>query len=88
MLNWFKKNGNGQSRKNGKSEVQMADIDGNPLSIGDWVQSLRYDLGVCKIVTGKIGFDYESVETGDRVSYVKMIDAATSFQKVRKIVKK
>ncbi len=88
MFNFFKKNGNGKPKSNGTDAVQMADIDGTPLAIGDWVQSLRYDLGVCKIVSADIGFDYESVETGDRVSFVKMIDAATSYQKVKKIVRK
>lgn len=63
----------------------MRDIDGLPLSSGDFVESLRYEMGVCKIVPAQTGFDYESVETGDRVSYLKMVDAATSYQKVRRI---
>ena len=63
----------------------MLDIDGAPLSAGDFVQSLRYEMGVCKVLPAEIGFDYESVETGERVSYLKMVDAATSYQKVRRI---
>ena len=31
------------------------------------------------------GFEYKSVKTGQIVSFAKMIDAATSFQKVRKL---
>lgn len=63
----------------------MADINGVPLSEGDIVESLRYGLGKCRIIASENGFDYESLETGEVVSYARMIDAATSFQKVKKV---
>jgi len=90
MFNFFRKNSNGQhkssDKKNAKKDaIQMADIDGQPLAVGDKVESLRYDLGICEVVEGEIGFDYVSVETGERVSFTRMVDAATSYQKVRKI---
>lgn len=85
MFKWFNKNSNGQNGSGKSKSVQMADIDGQPLAVGDKVESLRYDLGICEIVEAEMGYDYISVETGKRVNYSRMIDAATSFQKVRKI---
>ncbi|MEZ4775971.1 MAG: hypothetical protein R3D00_22525 [Bacteroidia bacterium] len=82
MFKFFKRNSNGDSQK---PTLQFVDINGVPLAPGDKVESLRYDLGQCIIVRGETGYDYESLETGERVSYLKMVDAATSFQKVRKI---
>ena len=81
MFKFFKRNPNGKAKSNGqqkKSSIQFVDIDGQPLAEGDRVQSLRYDLGECVIVAVEKGYDYESVETGERVSYLRMIDAATS----------
>ena len=52
---------------------------------GDLVDCLRYDMGKCKLILEGTEWFYESVETGERVSYVKMIDAITTKQKVRKI---
>ncbi len=66
-------------------ELKFADIDGNPLQEGDTVQSLRYDLGRCRLVRTDAGMTYESLDNGGKVSWVKMIDAATKNQKVRKI---
>ncbi|WNJ19398.1 hypothetical protein [Pontibacter sp. G13] len=83
MLKWFKRNSNGNGTA--KSSVQFADLDGIPLAAGDTVECLRYDLGICKIHQTENGYEYESVSSGDRVSYLRMIDAATSFQKVRKL---
>lgn len=82
MFKFFRRNSNGDSKK---PALQFVDINGVPLSVGDKVESLRYDLGQCVIVPAETGYDYESLETGQRVSYLKMVDAATSFQKVRKI---
>jgi hypothetical protein len=83
MFKWFKKsNANGRSQKKGP---QMKDLDGNPLAPGDRVASLRYDLGECEIIEEAEGLAYRSLETGKTVSYIRMIDAATTFQKVRKI---
>ena len=64
----------------------MLDLDDNPLTAGDEVISLRYELGKCLIVQTEDGLEYESVETGERVSWVRMIDAATERQKVRKVI--
>jgi hypothetical protein len=68
-----------------KEELKMADLNGEPLSAGDMVESLRYDLGVCLIVEDEIGLVYESLENNKQVSWVKMVDATSKFQKVRKI---
>jgi hypothetical protein len=78
MSGLFKK-----TKKSG-GEVRFADIDGIPLKEGDIVQSLRYDLGRCRIVKTDTGLAYESLENGEQVSWAKMIDAATKNQKVRK----
>ena len=82
MLNFFKRKKNNKQPSN---PVQMVDLEGKPLKAGDIVESLRYEMGTCKIVEGEKGLEYESMETGKKVHFVKMIDAATSFQKVRKI---
>ncbi|UCG26887.1 MAG: hypothetical protein JSV24_07865, partial [Bacteroidales bacterium] len=57
----------------------------NPLKEGDIVESLRYEMGRCKILVTEEGYIYESLDTGKRVSWAKMIDATTENQKVRKI---
>jgi len=64
---------------------QMADLDENPLQDGDVVEVLRYDLGKCRLIQGEHGFEYESLTTGERVSWLRMIDAATQLQKVKKV---
>jgi hypothetical protein len=46
---------------------------------------MRYEMGECILLEGENGYEYESVKTKQKVSYAKMIDAATSFQKVRKL---
>jgi hypothetical protein len=71
--------------KKKKKDKQLLDYDGKPLKVGDKVQSLRYDLGECVLVEGERGIEYESIETGKRVSFAFMIDAHTENQKVRKI---
>jgi len=55
------------------------------LNVGDKVESLRYDLGVCTLIESENGFEYESESTGQKVSYTKMIDAVTTHQKVKKL---
>ena len=80
MFGLLKKN-----RKNNKSKIQLVDLNANPLSEGDVVLSLRYELGKCMIKTGENGFEYESIETGKRVNWTLMIDAATERQKVEKL---
>ena len=68
-----------------KKPIQLNDLNGNPLFEGDKVESLRYELGICKLIKSENGFEYESESTGQKVSYAKMIDAATTFQKVKKL---
>lgn len=68
-----------------KSNVQFVDLNGNSLSEGDRVLSLRYELGECVIKNGDNGFEYESVENKKRVNWALMIDAATERQKVEKL---
>ncbi|MCB2196548.1 MAG: hypothetical protein KQH79_11860 [Bacteroidetes bacterium] len=75
-LNIFKKK---------KKKRQLQDIDGNPLQVGDKVDCMRYEMGESMLLEGENGYEYESIKTKQKVSYAKMIDAATSFQKVRKI---
>ena len=83
MFNFFKKRKN--HKQDTKSSIKMVDLEGTPLQVGDLVMSMRYDLGKCRIVEGEKGMEYESIETGERIHYARMIDAATSFQKVKKI---
>ena len=71
--------------KKKKRKKQLQDLHGNPLLIGDKVECLRYAMGESILIEGENGYEYESVNTGQKVSYAKMIDAATSFQKVRKL---
>jgi hypothetical protein len=71
--------------KKKKSRLKFYDFDGQPLKEGDMVMSLRYDLGECRIIMTESGFAYESIKTGEKVSYAKMIDAGTGYQKVRKL---
>ena len=79
MFKLFKKN------SEDKSELNFADLDGVPLKEGDIVISLRYDLGKCKIIKTKKGIEYESLENGQLVHWLRMVDAATKNQKVRKV---
>lgn len=76
MFNLFKKK---------KRKIPLKDLNGNPLSAGDKVESLRYELGICTLIESENGFEYQSESTGQKVSYAKMIDAATTFQKVKKL---
>ncbi|MBU8893319.1 MAG: hypothetical protein KOO66_11105 [Bacteroidales bacterium] len=71
--------------KKKKKRKQLQDLNGAPLFPGDKVDCLRYEMGESILVEEENGFEYESVKTGQKVSYAKMIDAATSFQKVRKL---
>jgi len=71
--------------KKKKRNKQLQDLSGAPLFTGDKVDCLRYEMGESVLLEGENGFEYESIKTGQKVSYAKMIDAATSFQKVRKL---
>jgi hypothetical protein len=72
-------------KRSGRSKLQFVDLEGQPLKDGDTVMSLRYDLGECRIIKTDQGMVYESLASGQQISYVKMIDAATGYQKVRKL---
>ena len=64
---------------------QLADLDDNPLKVGDIVTSFRYDLGKCRIIEEDGIFMYQSLDSDKKVSWLKMIDASTDRQKVRKV---
>ena len=64
---------------------QLLDLEGNPIAEGDLVNALRYDLGRCKVLLEGRQYFYESELSGEKVSYVRMIDASTENQKVKKI---
>lgn len=81
MFGLFKK-----KKRNNASKVQLIDINGEPLSIGDKVFSYRYELGNCLIIDGENGLEYESIESKQRKNWTLMIDAATERQKVKKII--
>lgn len=68
-----------------KLPPQLFDIDGNPISEGDEVVAQRYELGKCKVELEGLQFFYVSKESGQKVSYVKMIDAITGHQKVKMV---
>ena len=70
--------------KKKKRAVTLFDLDGNELDDGDIVLSLRYEMGECKLVRTENGFEYQSIEGDTKMSWLKMIDAATERQKVRK----
>lgn len=80
MFGWFKKN-----KKEAKHQPVLADLNQQPLKEGDIVQSLRYDLGKCRVIYAEKGLTYESMETGKQVSWHLMVDAATDLQKVKKL---
>ena len=63
---------------------QLVDIDGTPIMEGDEVMAHRYDLGRCNVVLEGLQYFYVSKASGQKVSYVKMIDAITGNQKVKK----
>ena len=72
-------------RRKPKSKIQFVDFEGQPLKEGDIVMSMRYDMGESKIIKTEEGLAYESLSSGQVVGYAKMIDAASGYQKVRKL---
>lgn len=78
MLSLFKK-----SKK--KKIPQLFDLDNSPLEEGDIVEALRYDLGTCQVVIANTQYYYQPSEGGEPISWLKMIDASTDRQKVRKV---
>lgn len=65
-----------------KQPPKLLDLNGNPIVEGSIVTSLRYDLGDCKVELEGLDYFYVSIEKGERVSYVRMVDAITENQKV------
>ena len=63
----------------------LSDLNQQPLSVGDMVESLRYDLGICRVVSTDKGLAYQSVDDGRIVGWHLMVDASTDLQKVKKI---
>ncbi|MFA8342934.1 MAG: hypothetical protein ACEPO8_08170 [Rhodothermaceae bacterium] len=82
MLKFFKKN------KKKEKTIQLLDINGNPIEPGDEVEAQRYELGKSKLIVVEGQFHYESLETGKKVHWAKMIDAVTQRQKVKKSANK
>ena len=81
MLGFFKKD------KNKKPSLpDLVDLKNNTILEGDRVTALRYDLGTCKLIVVDDKYLYESEDSGEQVSWLKMIDASTDRQKVEKIV--
>lgn len=68
-----------------KAPPELLDVDGNIINENDIVESLRYDMGKCRVELEGLQYFYVSIETGQKVSYVKMIDAITEQQKVKKV---
>ena len=78
MLKFFKK------KPKEKQPPEIQDIDGVPIMAGDVVECHRYELGRSKVELEGVQYFYVSEATGQKVSYVKMIDAITGNQKVKK----
>lgn len=83
LLDFFRKD-SGKDKSVAAKPPLMADLGHNPLEEGDTVMSLRYDLGRCRVARTDTGYEYVS-ETGQRVSWLRMVDAATQLQKVKKL---
>ena len=63
---------------------QLLDLNSEPLQEGDIVEALRYELGKCRLLLVNEEYIYESLDSGKQVSWLKMIDASTDNQKVKK----
>lgn len=79
MFNFFKK------KKKAPKKPPLVDLNQLPLAEGYMVDCLRYEMGLSKVILTEDGIEYESVATGTKVSWVRMIDASTEFQKVKKV---
>ncbi|MDN5200102.1 hypothetical protein QQ008_01985 [Fulvivirgaceae bacterium BMA10] len=83
MFGFFKKN---KKKKEEKNIPDLFDLNDVPIFEGDIVESLRYGLGKCKVINLEGKIHYESLENGKQVIWLKMVDAITEKQKVKKIV--
>ncbi len=68
-----------------KLPPEILDEEGVQILEGDVVIAHRYELGQCDVELEGIQYFYVSQHSGKRVSYVRMIDAITGNQKVRKV---
>lgn len=68
-----------------KLPPEILDEEGVQILEGDEVIAHRYELGQCTVELEGLQYFYVSQHSGKRVSYVKMIDAITGHQKVRKV---
>ena len=84
MWKFFRKNSNGKARSHPPA-LQLVDLEGRPLVVGDEVECLRYEMGRSRLIQTESGYAYESLENGETVSWMRMVDAATKHQKVRKL---
>ena len=65
-----------------KQPPKLLDLNNNPIVAGAVVKSLRYELGECTVELEGLEYFYVSKESGQRISYTKMVDAITENQKV------
>ena len=65
-----------------KQPPKLLDLNGNPIVEGSTVKALRYELGESDVVLEGLEYFYVSRQTGDKISYTKMVDAITESQKV------
>jgi len=79
MFNLFKK------KPKEKQPPQLLDMEGVPILEGDEVMAHRYELGKCTVELEGLQYFYVSHHSKQKVSYVKMIDAITGQQKVKKV---
>ncbi len=82
MFNFFK-----GKKENGKKPAMpdLVDINDNPIKEGDKVESLRYELGESELIVENGHYYYQSLSSGKKVSWLRMVDAITEKQKVKKI---
>lgn len=76
MFGLFKK------KEKQKQPPKLLDLNGTPIVEGSIVKSLRYDLDECTVELEGLEYFYVSKKSGERVSYIKMVDAITEQQKV------
>ena len=82
MFDLFKKrSGNGKK----PPLPELYDLNDKQLQVGDKVESLRYELGKSELILEDGQYYYHSLETGKKVIWLKMVDAITEKQKVKKL---
>lgn len=74
-----------KKKKDKATLPELTDLNNEPLKVGDFVDALRYNLGRSKLVIEENTYYYVSEANGQKVSWLKMIDASTDNQKVKKV---